>query len=106
MSEFTDVAPLPLDHPARKHLIARLAQRMSDISEDHCFASWLQGTEFFLWRAIQGGPRDFGIYRELSDEELNELKELSDLVGGWHDFNRFIPIDEWRLLAFSSDAVR
>ena len=67
---------------------------MSEISESTWFAGWLINLEFILWDAIHGGPRD-----ELAEEDLRELEELSALVGGWHDYDRFIPLDEWLSIA-------
>ena len=67
---------------------------MSDISENTWFATWLIDLEFILWNAIHGGPRE-----PFSDEDLRELEELSTLVGGWHTYERFIPLDEWLSIA-------
>lgn len=67
---------------------------MSDISENYWFAGWLIDLEFLLWDAIQGGTRDV-----IAEEDLRDLAELSALVGGWHDYDRFIPLDEWLSIA-------
>jgi len=88
------IQPLDRDHPAHKYLVAYLAQRMSDISEHAWYASWLIGLEFILWDAMHGGPREY-----IDEKDLRELEELSALVGGWHDYDRFIPLDEWLSIA-------
>ncbi len=67
--------------------------RMSDISEDTWFASWLIDLEFILWEAVQGGTSE-----QFKEKDLRELAELSALVGGWHDYKRFIPLDEWHAI--------
>jgi hypothetical protein len=84
------IGPIGQDHPAHRYLVAHLALRMSDISEDLWCAGWLMDLEFRLWEAIQGGTSD-----PFAEEDLRELAELSALVGGWHNGERFIPIDEW-----------
>jgi hypothetical protein len=98
-----NASAIPSDHPAHKHLVAHLRDRMAEISESYWCAGWLIDLEFVLWHAIHGG-RDFRAFAGLSDDELRELKELSELVGGWHDHDRFIPIDEWRTIVASKTA--
>lgn len=73
---------------------------MSAASEIHTFAGWRMGLEFVLWDALQGGSRDIGgfIDFELTDEELDEIRELSELVDGWHIYERFVPMTEWRAI--------
>src|ERR1043166_906966 len=83
------------DHPAHRHLVRLLREQMSDISENYYFASWLIGLEVTLWNALHGGSREGAFERTISDEELRDLAELSALTGGWHDYDRFIPLDEW-----------
>ena len=26
---------------------------------------------------------------------MDDVRALSDALGGWHDYDRFIPMDEW-----------
>jgi hypothetical protein len=97
--------------------------RMSEVSEDTWCAGWLIDLEFLLWDAIQdrvqipvaggkGAPADRPAsgrrsprYLQdesrdvIADEDLHDLAELSALVGGWHDYDRFIPLDEWLSIA-------
>ena len=63
---------------------------MSNISEETWCAGWLHGLEFLLWDAIQTGQSEW-----ITKEDLHDLVELSTLVGGWHDGEHFIPLDEW-----------
>lgn len=80
---------------AHQHLVNRLEQVMSDLSEDYWCAGWLIGTARALWRAAEHDERVWGLGR-LSDEEVKTLRELSELTGGWFDGNEFVPIDVWR----------
>ena len=68
--------------------------RMSEISEDTWFAGWLIDLEFLLWDAIHGES-----HNPFAENDLRDLAELSALVGGWHDYDRFIPLDEWLPIA-------
>lgn len=82
------------------HCAKRLAERMSDISEDHYCAGWLNDLEFTLWSMLQGGDRSFG-FSDVSECDLNELKELYDRAGGWWAWEKdkrcktFMVTEEW-----------
>lgn len=84
-----------LDPDARK-----LADYMSELSEEAHFAGWLQGLEFELWDAIVGGPRDYGGL-QITREHIRRLQELSALAGGWividdvHE-ETLLPLVEWK----------
>jgi len=66
---------------------------MSEISEDLYCAGWLYDLEFELWEVLQSGSGKWhGI--DIS-AELSDVRALSDALGGWHDYDRFIPLDEW-----------
>ena len=82
-----------------------LRQLMSDISEDCWCAGWLIGTEFALWQFVLDGPGDWG-QDSVSQAQIDELKRLSELVGGWfywdddpdHFDATFIPMAEWLVM--------
>jgi hypothetical protein len=79
---------------------AKLAQLMSDISEEHYCAAWNMGNEFRLWRALTD-PNDDRAYgmEIISQEAIDHLRMLSERVGGWivcRDAGEtFIPMAEW-----------
>jgi len=89
------ITPIGRDHPAHRYLVDQLAFRMREVSEKTWYAGWLINLEFILWEAINGEPRD----EYLAEEDLRALEELSTLVGGWHNFDRFVPLDEWLVIA-------
>lgn len=77
-----------------------LAELMSELSERAYYAGWMEGLEFSLWRALDGGSRTFGRL-ELTDDQLVRLRQLADACGGWIVFDdmneeRFVPISEWK----------
>lgn len=77
----------------------RLAERMSELSEQTWCAGWMDGLEFALWSALEGGPRTYGRL-DLTDEHLGELRRLSDTCGGWIVFDddseeTFLPLADW-----------
>jgi hypothetical protein len=77
----------------------RLADYMSDLSEQAYYASWILGLEYVLWSAIVDEPRKYGRL-DITDEPVAKLKELSDACGGWVIFNdekgeTLVPLDEW-----------
>lgn len=93
---------------------AKLADLMSDISEECWCAGWMSGLEFTLWRIINGGERQYG-QGGITDEQVAELKQLSELIGGWIYWyddtdnpeadpsewgERFISLNDW-LVMFS-----
>ena len=78
----------------QKVLTNALRDRMSNISEDCYCAGWMSGLEYDLWKMVRGGDRSYGMCR-VSDDDVEQLRVLSEMAGGWHDGARFIPIDEW-----------
>lgn len=80
-----------------------LAELMSEISEDCWCAGWLSGLEFDLWEMVQGGPRRFGM-GEVSEEDVQRLRVLSNECGGWIVWNMdkgdtsFVPLAEWEAI--------
>jgi hypothetical protein len=89
-----------------------LYQLMSDISENCYCAGWMHGNEYTLWKMVADptASRRYG-QSEVTDEEIAELKAISDDIGGWirwHDDEdepdlgaeewgpRFEPLAEWQ----------
>jgi len=77
-----------------------LAEYMSELSEKAYHAGWESGLEYALWHAVIGGSSAYG-QTDLTREQPETLKKLSDRCGGWiisDDANeeRFIPADEWK----------
>ena len=77
----------------------RLADYMSNLSEQAYYAGWMVGLENVLWNAVVDGPRKYGRL-EITGEHIAKLKELSDACGGWIIFDdekgeTFVPLDEW-----------
>jgi hypothetical protein len=94
--------------------VGRLAELMSDISEDCWCAGWMSCNEFSLWRMTidPTTERRYG-FGHVTDDQVAELKALSERTGGWviwwDDFSepaapietwgeRFIPMAEWQTL--------
>lgn len=77
-----------------------LAIKMSAISE-YCYcATWLDGLEYSLWSFVQEGPRNWG-QREVTQNDIEELKFLSDICGGWIIWEAgqgetYVDIETWR----------
>lgn len=84
---------------------------MSDISEDHYCAGWMEGNEFALWEMV-ANPEASRIYgmSEVPAARIEELRAISAEVGGWicwfddqtdpnlpiHEWGAaFVPMDEW-----------
>jgi len=53
-----------------------LAKYMASISEAAYAASWIEGLEFELWRAVQGGAFLYGRL-QLTSVHMKRLKELT-----------------------------
>jgi len=80
---------------------AKLAQLMSDISEECWCAGWMSGTEYRLWKAITDpqDDRHWGQDR-IDDEMVEHLRRLSQSVQGWISYDAgvgevFVPMPEW-----------
>lgn len=71
------------------------------ISESGYCAGWNIGIEFFLWQAVNGGSREFGVMT-ITDAEIAHLKTLSEQSGGWWYWSDssakalFVPLNEWQ----------
>lgn len=83
---------------------AGLLALMTGISEQHWAASWMHGLEFSLWRAMEGGPRGYGM-SEISERQIRLLRLLSEEADGWWrwddgpDEPRFVRLEDWREIA-------
>ena len=78
-----------------------LKSAMIEISERAYYAGWMGALEHNLWYAIENGPRGYG-QTEISKEDIEHLKDLSNRAGGWWIFdneikdNRFLKFAEWK----------
>ncbi len=77
----------------------RLADFMSDLSEQAYCAGWMDGLEYALWEALVGTRREYGRL-DLSDTQRMRLRELSEACGGWIVFDddneeTWLPRVEW-----------
>lgn len=79
---------------AKKLAIESLGRLMSDISEEHYCAGWNGGLEFDLWAIVRGGNPNYGM-GDVSPENIQELRQLSEDCGGWHDGENFVPLRNW-----------
>jgi hypothetical protein len=83
---------------------------MSALSERAYFAGWMDGLELALWKALDGGPLRYGRV-ELTLEELQHLRDLSERCGGWIRFDPseeevFIPLGTWLQIVANSHEAR
>jgi len=58
------------------------------------FAVYAAQDDNIFWDVIHSGSSDL-----FAEKDLRELAEMSALVSGWHDHDRFIPLDEWLSIA-------
>ena len=78
----------------------RLADYTSELSELAFCAGWMDGLEFALWEAMQGRRDNYGRL-VFTPHHRNELRTLSERVGGWivfddHTEESFLPLKEWK----------
>jgi hypothetical protein len=89
-------------HPSMANPWVRLLRRrMSDISEDCYAAGWLIGNEYSLWRLLHGESSAYDKF-DVPEEELEELRLLSQKAGGWiwtggpdEHIPRLVSFEEW-----------
>ena len=77
----------------------RLADFMSDLSEQAYYAGWMKDLEYALWEAVIGIREEYGRL-ELTESHRARLRELSDGCGGWIVFDddteqTWLPRAEW-----------
>jgi hypothetical protein len=102
---------VPEDHPAAKALLTM----MEEISEAHYCAGWMSGLEYSLWRIVQGGDRNYGMY-PLEPAEVESLRWLAESCDGWwiwHDAKtpsesgeKFVTMAEWLPIYERNEASR
>ncbi len=64
----------------------KLAELMSEISEEGYCAGWMSMLEFDLWEIINGGNREYGRY-EVTQNDIDQLNSLSQECGRWIIFD-------------------
>ena len=84
-----------LSVPAR-----RLADYMSELSEEAYCAGWMMELEYDLWNALIEGPREYG-FIQLTNEHIAQLRKLSRNARGWIVFDpdtaeTLLRLAEWK----------
>jgi hypothetical protein len=64
----------------------RLADFMSDLSEEAYCAGWMDGLEYALWEVVVGARADYGRLA-VTEEHRTKLKTLAEGCGGWIVFD-------------------
>ena len=85
----------------------KLADLMSDISENCWNAGWMLNTEYVLWHAVTSGPRAFG-RGTITEKDIEELTKLSNATQTWivfDDKETAMPLEEWETL-FTNDVSK
>ncbi len=93
----------------------KLANTMSQISENCYCAGWIEGNEYGIWKALKSGIQKYGQYA-IDTDLLEECGRLSAELHGWviwvddrddpymptQDWGMyFIDLDQWVKLASS-----
>ena len=78
----------------------RLAEYMSELSEEAYYARWMDGLEFDLWKAVNGNLTEYGRLL-IEDKIIERLTQLSTEAKGWIYFDDkleeiFMPMDVWK----------
>ena len=78
----------------------RLADYMSELSEQAYCAGWMAGLEFALWEALHGQRSEYG-QLAFTEAHRQELKSLSESIGGWIVFDdereeSFVSCEQWK----------
>ena len=70
---------------------------MSDISELHWAATWQSGLEYALWNAVSDPSADRRVWGgiQLGEDEIAQMKALSEEICGWSQYGEFVPMDKW-----------
>jgi len=78
----------------------KLADLMSDISEEAYCAGWMANLEYVLWDAVLNGERQYGRYF-IKQKDIDALITLSHLTDSWIYFDddneeTAMPLNSWR----------
>lgn len=60
----------------------RIQSLIRQISEDYYAAGWCVGIEYQIWEILEGASRLLGL-GELTDDDVEQLRVLSERAGGW-----------------------
>ncbi|MDX2109092.1 MAG: hypothetical protein SFY80_02510 [Verrucomicrobiota bacterium] len=77
----------------------KLAEAMSEISEEAYYSGWQSRLEFALWHLLISGRAKYG-RATLTTESIENLRTLSQKCGGWivfddHSEECFISMTNW-----------
>jgi hypothetical protein len=77
-----------------------LAEYMSELSDEACYAGWMRDLEFELGQAVVDGPREYGRL-SITDQHIGELRRLSEAARGWIVFDDkhgkiLLPMSQWK----------
>src|SRR5882672_9438556 len=77
-----------------------LAQYMSSLSEEAYRAGWMDGLEYALWQVALGETREYG-QAVFTDEQVSQLRRLSDASAGWIVFDEdqgeiWVTLPDWK----------
>ena len=78
----------------------KLADLMSDISEEAYCAGWMANLEHVLWDAVLNGERKYGKYF-ITKKDINRLTALCEITNSWIYFDETgeetaMPVNQWQ----------
>jgi len=89
----------------------RLVHRLSELSQQSMAARWLDDLEFMVWQDMMDRrlvadllvSPDGDVFPPLDEMEKEELRQLSEAIGGWvvydpqdaEDRAAFVPLADW-----------
>jgi hypothetical protein len=77
-----------------------LLSLMGELSDRYWSAHWLMDLEYYLWYAVQHGPKLYG-FVIFDREDIDTLSRLSQEAGGWFWWSeathsvQFLPLEKW-----------
>ena len=73
-----------------------ISQEMSEISEDHYAAGWMNDLPHSLWRAIASLPCEYRYgMGTISLSRLELLRDAANLIGEWNNGDKLISLSDW-----------